>query len=161
MKIIFIYLLVSSALFAASPKDLDLKNFVKKGEALIEVTIFKIDVYIASYFENAAGNEQALELSYQIDVEKKHSVEGWTEGFKPLDKEKYKGAIQWVNDQTADMKKGDRFIIWKNGDLVRFYHNDKLSSEIRDKLVSEIVMFPWIGNEPLDKKVKKKLLGKK
>ena len=51
-------------------------SLVLKGEALIEVTIFKIDVYQASYYESPSGKVQLINLKYLRDVSKKHYQKG-------------------------------------------------------------------------------------
>ena len=142
-------------------ESLDMRKFKLIGSSLIEVTIFKIDVYQANYFTgiSAANNSSLLELDYKIDVEKKHSLEGWKEGFKNLDKAKYKDAIDWIYRNTPDVKKGDKFSIKKKADEVIFYHNGVLISKIKNKKVSFLSMYPWIGDKPLDDKIKRDLLG--
>ena len=134
-------------------------GFEKKGEALIEVTIFKIDVYLATYYENMSSKERLLELKYLMDVERKLSLKGWSEGFLPLDKKKYSSAINWIEKNTFDLKKGQIFSIVITDAITKFYKNGKLQSETKDPLVAEIAHFPWIGDKPLDKDIKRKLLG--
>ena len=158
LLIFFMILTYTSAGFGKEKLNLD--NFNFQGEALIEVTIFKIDVYVAKYYVKKGSPESVLELQYKIDVEKKHSLKGWKEGFKPLDKNLYKKAIKWVYDNTHEMKSGDSFAIWKNKDSVRFYHNKNLIAEVKDKQISYIVTYPWLGEKPLDNDIKNKLLGK-
>jgi hypothetical protein len=159
----FLILVISLSLLPAISSSnllLDKTEFSLRGEALVEVTIFKIDVYIAKYYDSKKlDGLHLLELNYQIDVERKHSLEGWSAGFKPLDIKKYEKSIEWIYDKTQDMKKGDSFSIWVKGSEVRFYLNNKLLAQVVDKDISDIAFFPWIGKEPLDEDIKKRLLG--
>jgi len=155
-----IYFFTFTASFANDFLKMD--EFVLRGEALLEVTLLKIDVYRAKlYHSNNDKKVLVLELNYLIDVEKKHSLMGWQEGFKPLDTDLYKNAMNWIYKNTIDLKKGDKFSIWKKENKVRFYHNQKLTAELEDPKVSFLVTYPWIGDKPIDEKIKKNLLGEK
>tara|TARA_B100000886_G_C20334054_1_gene453684 strand:- start:230 stop:691 length:462 start_codon:yes stop_codon:yes gene_type:complete len=133
------------------------------GEALIEVTIFKIDVYRASYFvgkDKFKKPVELLELIYLRDVKREHSISGWKEGFKNIDKKRYAEAIRWIFENTVSVKEKDCFSILKKSNEVSFYLNNKLIATTKNKRVLEIVHSPWIGKKPLDDEVKLKLLGK-
>lgn len=156
--ILFFFSISSFSLFARD--ELNMHEFKVLGEALIEVTLFKIDVYTAKLYQsNSLKNVTVLELDYMIDVDKKYSLQGWKEGFKPINQAKYKAAIDWIFENTIDLNKGDKFSIWKSKNEVRFYHNLKLVAQIKDPFVNQIALYPWIGENPLDQEMKNKLLG--
>ena len=155
-SVVLIFLFLQRTSFAKELKREDLKF---RGKALIEVTIFKIDVYEASYRSNIKLNKTLLELKYLMNVEKKLSIKGWTEGFKPLDKKIFKEAISWVEKNTNDMKKGDVFSMLIENKKVSLFHNGKFLASSTDPNVANIIHYPWIGDKPLDKEIKNKLLG--
>ena len=155
-------LLTSVELYAAKlSKELSKKDLVLKGSSLIEVTIFKIDVYVASFYVSSINgdNTELLELDYKTDVKKKYSIEGWEEGFKNVDRSRYREAINWIYRNTPNVIKGDKFSIERKGNLVWFFHNGILLSEIKDELVSYLALLPWVGDKPIDQKIKNELLG--
>ena len=129
------------------------------GKALLEYSIFKIDVYEISYFKGPNGVEE-LVLDYKVDVKRKHSIEGWKVGLEPILKEKpeYKEKAQWIMDQTVDLKDGDRFTIRKNKTETILLKNNKEVARSQDKVVSLLAFEPWIGKKPIDEEIKNKLL---
>ena len=141
---------------------LQLDNYKKIGEKLVEFSIFKIDIYIVSYYEKTGGKGKALNLNYQMDISKNLSIKGWEEGFSWMeskDKKKYKTAIKWIFDHTNDLKKSDNLTIYIVDGTTTFKKNGDLVGTTKDKLVSEIVLTPWIGDRPIREDVKKALLG--
>ena len=50
------------------------------GKAMLEYSIFKIDVYEVSYFKDKKTKVEKLTLNYKRDVAAKHSLEGWKVG---------------------------------------------------------------------------------
>ena len=146
--------------YLTSAETLKREILTFRGKALIEVTIFKIDVYEASYRTSKRLDTKLLELTYLMDVERKLSLKGWKEGFKPLDKKVYKEAISWVEENTNDMKKGDVFSMLIDNKKVSLFHNGRFLASSTDPNVVKIIHFPWLGEKPLDEDIKNKLLGK-
>lgn len=134
-------------------------EYKQVGTYLLEYSIFKIDVYQITYFK-AADSEKLL-LDYKVDVAKKHSLEGWKVGLKhKLDKPEYKEKAQWLFDHTVDMKKGDKFEIVKTNGTLELIRNGNLIGKTTDPLVLELAFEPWLGEKPVDNKLKAALLGK-
>ena len=132
-----------------------------RGEALIEVTIFKIDVYTAKYYTSVDKEHLAvLDLHYLMDVKKSLSIKGWKEGFKKLDKKKYGQAMNWIFENTISVKEGDIFSIKVEKDKVSLILNKNIVATSTDPNVRFLAHYPWVGERPIDKKVKNKLLGK-
>lgn len=132
------------------------------GKALLEYSIFKIDVYEASYYKGDDSLEE-LHLDYKRDVIRKHSIAGWEKGFEPIIKKdpSMKDKLQWVMDKTIDYDKGDLVILQRKGEQVKILRNDKIIAETKDAVVASYLFAPWIGEEPIDDDIKEKLLGKK
>lgn len=132
------------------------------GKALLEYSIFKIDVYEVSYYKGENSLEE-LHLDYKRDVVRKHSIAGWEKGFEPIIKKdpSMKEKLKWVMDKTVDYDKGDLVILRRVGDEVKILRNDKVIAETKDAVIASYLFAPWIGEEPIDKEIKQKLLGKK
>ena len=62
--------------YLTSAETLKREILTFRGKALIEVTIFKIDVYEASYRTSNKSDTKLLELTYLMDVERKLSLRG-------------------------------------------------------------------------------------
>lgn len=128
------------------------------GKALLEFSIFKIDIYEIAYYKTKGAEE--LRMEYKRDVKKKHSILGWEEGLKRLLKEKkYRSKAEWIYSNTPAMKKGDVFAIRKQGDTVQFLKNEQELASVEDEALAEMVFEPWLGTPPVDQKIKNKLLG--
>lgn len=130
------------------------------GTALAEFSIFKIDVYQISYFKAENGKEE-LHLDYKREVKKKYSIMGWEEGLEPVLKKNpdYKPKYDWIINQVVDLKEGDLYVIRKENSKVSMLKNGKLVGEIDDKIIASMVFEPWLGEVPVDKDIKKKLLS--
>ncbi|MDA8791829.1 chalcone isomerase family protein [Bacteriovoracaceae bacterium] len=156
MKLIILSLLLSINLAYA-------KELTKIGSALLEydVLFFSVDVYEITYFRNDMGNEE-LVLDYKVDVEKKHSIEGWNVGLDHLFKEKpvYKEKAKWILNNTIDLKDGDKFVIRKNIHEVILIKNNQEMAKVIDPIIAEMIFEPWLGKKPIDKKIKSKLLNR-
>ena len=130
------------------------------GSAMAEFSIFKIDVYQISYYKGK--DKERMILDYKRDVKKKYSIMGWEEGLEPILKANpdYKDKYNWIIKQVRDLKEGDIYIIDRNGEEVTMKKNNIVIGTIKDKIIASLVFKPWIGEKPVDKKLKKKLLGK-
>lgn len=134
-------------------------EYKQVGTYLLEYSIFKIDVYQITYFK--AADAEKLVLDYKVDVEKKHSLEGWKVGLKhKLDKPEYKEKAQWLFDHTVDMKKGDKFELVKSNGTLEFFRNSQSIGKTSDPVIVELAFEPWLGEKPVDDKLKASLLGK-
>ena len=137
------------------------ENFSLKGEYLLEYSIFKIDIYIISYFQGEAPGTSMITLNYQRDLEKHISEKGWVEGFKNNvpDEKGYQIAMDWLIKNTPSVKEGDILYILKKDKVVSIYKNKKFLAGIEDPKIAEIVFLPWIGPKPVIKELKDALLG--
>lgn len=129
------------------------------GTYLLEYSIFKIDVYQITYFK--AEDSEKLVLDYKVDVKREHSLEGWKVGLKHKLKDKaYEPKVQWLYDHTVDMKKGDKFSLVKSKGTLELFKNSELMAKTTDPMILELAFEPWLGEKPVDDKLKKALLGK-
>lgn len=152
------YLLISTLLtFSAYAGELKLV-----GKSLLEYSIFKIDVYEISHYRSDDGVHE-LHLDYKLDVEKKHSQKGWEVGLNPiLEKNpELKSKVKWIKEQTVDYASGDKVILRREKDRVQIYKNNNLLAETNDAEIAKLIHAPWIGDFPIDKDIKKELLGDK
>ena len=131
------------------------------GTALLEYSIFKIDIYQVSYFKGPKDTEE-LVLEYKTNVKREHSKEGWKVGLEPIVKQRQLKAeqIKWIFDNTVDLAKGDKLTIRKQKDQVTLLKNDQQLATINDKLIASLILYPWLGDKPIDEEIKAKLLGK-
>ena len=139
------------------PKDLKMV-----GKAMLEYSIFKFDVYEISFHKNESG-EDMLQLVYQRDIKKEHSIMGWEEGMKPLLKKKpeHTDKFKWFITNTFEMKEKDVFQIKRSSDFtVSLIKNNKLIAKKTDSDLYEMAFYPWLGEKPVDAKIKRKLLNK-
>ena len=156
LKAIFINLLIYSTCFASEYKLI--------GSSLLEVTIFKLDVYELYYYEKKDNKSihQKLTLKYLRDVKKKYSVMGWSQGLekyiKTPDEQK---ALKWFLSTTNDIKEGDQMDIIKSNNKVQIFKNGKIINESNDPDVFKLSHAVWIGKYPISEKIKEQLLGGK
>jgi len=132
------------------------------GKALLEYSIFKIDVYEISYFKDKEGYEEIV-LDYKIKVKRKHSQEGWKTSLEePMKKAGLsQRQISWIYQNSVDMNKNDTLSLIRQKDKVTILKNKKLIATITDKVIAKLILDPWIGEFPIDKIIKYKLLGVK
>jgi len=121
-----------------------------KAKALMEV--YWIDVYDVSHYKSSSA--EAIKLDYIIDVSSKHSCEGWEKGLKQnLEEQKVteetKNAIKWLCETAIDLKKGDQLVFYREKNLVKIYHNQKLIQEKSDELIASLLLLPWLGPKPV------------
>lgn len=138
----------------------DLKQAKLKliGKALLEYSIFKIDVYDIAYYEVENPIGSLIELKYKRDIDRDVSIKGWSAGFKKL---KADEQLKWLSDKTIDMKENDIFRIWRlPNNVTRLEKNGVNVGESNDPKLHEVVHLTWIGEFSVDEDLKKKLLGK-
>lgn len=130
------------------------------GKGMLKFSIFKIKIYEMTYLKDAINNERLM-LEYKRDVEKKYSIKGWKEGFKYIiekDK-KYNEKAEWFYDNTVDFKKGDKLIIEKIKNKVSLLKNGIVLSQTEDETIAKMAFEPWLGEIPVDKELKNKLIN--
>jgi hypothetical protein len=129
------------------------------GSYLLEYSIFKIDVYQITYFKGK--NNEKLVLDYKTSVKKKYSIEGWKAGLKDkLQDKSLEAKVQWLFDHTTDLENGDQLTLIKSPTLLEIYKNEKLLGKTSDAVVIALAFEPWLGEKPVDDKLKLALLGK-
>ncbi len=159
-----ILVLVASATFYSilQAQDLPSEGSVEKvqwqGEALVEVGPFGLDVYIARFFDSGTGLK-LIELEYLRDVMRKFSMMGWDKGLAVFDTAVYRDAVDWIKEKTPDIKEGDRFTVRVDQMRTTIWLNGNVIGETNDPVVAQIILSPWIGEQPVDENVKQKLLG--
>jgi len=131
------------------------------GTALLEYSIFKIDIYQISYYKGP-GEIEELVLEYKTNVKREYSQEGWKVGLEPIIKQKQlkPEQVKWIFDNTIDLAKGDKLTIRKVNDEVTLLKNGQSVATVKNELIASIIHYPWLGEKPIDDKLKAKLLGK-
>lgn len=133
-------------------------GFKLKGRA--SLTYYFWDVYDINYLENSDKDIKVIKLKYLRDIDKDISQKGWSESLAHLkDSEK---ELKWFKKNCVDLKEGDELALYRIGsDKVRIEKNGKIiTEETSSTKLNELIHYPWIGEKPIDKKIKKKLLGK-
>jgi hypothetical protein len=128
------------------------------GTHKLEVTMFGIDVYNASYFKD--GDNNKITLKYLRDVEKKYSVEGWEKGLAKYDTKEEKEARKWLINTSEDIKEGDVLELIEKENKLIITLNGKITHQNNDKLIAKLALAPWIGKYPAKKEMKNDLIGK-
>jgi hypothetical protein len=128
------------------------------GTHLLEVTMFGIDVYKASYYKDADNNK--ILLQYLRDVEKKYTVEGWEKGLVKYDSNEEKEARKWLVKTSGDIKEGDVLELIQEENKLKIVLNGKVTHQSDDNLIAKLALAPWIGKYPAKEEMKKDLLGK-
>lgn len=151
MKFFIWFLLLAHSTFA-----LELK-----GKALLEYSIFAIDIYEISYYANNDNSQLKLELLYKRDIDKDISRKGWQVGLEKnnIDLSKKEKEFNWIINHTPDLKEGDKFVISVKKNTVEFICNERTLGEIEDESLAKLVLLPWLGPEPISEKIKSSLLG--
>ncbi len=148
-KIILLFLIVSSAIAG---------QYKLIGTHLLEVTMFGIDVYKASYLKD--GENQKISLKYLRDVEKKYSVEGWETGLEKYTKPEEIKAKKWLIETTSDLKEGDTLELKTENQKLTISKNGKVTHESSEATIAKLALAPWIGKYPAKEEMKKDLIGK-
>lgn len=134
----------------------------KVGEGVLEYSIFKIDLYKVSYYRGPSKQER-LVLTYYRDIKREHSQKGWKVGLAPIVKKMglKESDYSWPLTNTVDAVKGDVLEIEKSGNKVTLSKNGQKYASIDDPLVAKLIFYPWLGDKPIDRSLKSKLLGGK
>jgi hypothetical protein len=147
------------SLFFSAASWADKPEFQLIGKYLLEYSFLKIDVYEISYLKSATGTEK-LVLDYKMGVKKKHSIEGWKVGLKHKESNpELTQKIQWIHEHTADMEKGDRLSLVRSAGTLEMFKNDSSIAKVADPVIAELAFEPWLGEPPIDAKLKASLLG--
>lgn len=159
MIIIGASLVLATVISGAAPADsTDHSGMQLRGESLVEVGPFGLDVYIARFFSDTGG-VRSMELEYLRDVAKEFSIMGWEKGLASFESSVYQGAIEWILAITPDLLKGDRLEMRVAGEATSVFVNGRLIGASDNPQVAELIHAPWIGDAALDSEVKKRLLG--
>lgn len=135
-------------------------GFQLQGSYLLEYSIFKIDVYEVSFYQSKEA--QKLVLDYKTKVKKKYTIEGWKVGLKDKLKDPLlTPKVQWFFDNSVDVIQGDKISLIKTKEKLELLKNDKLIAETSDPVIVSLAFEPWLGDRPVDKKMKSALLGEK
>ena len=136
------------------------KGYPLKGKALLEFSIFKFDIYEIAYYEKSK-NDFIITLDYKRDIKREHSLEGWKVGLEKNLKEldSYREQIDWIKAHTKSVKKGDLYKIKVLEDTVTFFLNENVIGKKKDAKLASIVHLPWLGRNPVDEEIKKRLLS--
>ncbi len=154
MKNLFIMLILSLSSLSTFASE-----FRLVGSHLLEYSMFKIDIYQISYFKSS--NAEKLVLDYKYPVKKEHSIEGWKVGLKhKINEEENLKKAQWLFDHCYDLKKGDQLTLVKREGNLEIYLNDELKGKTKDEKILALAFEPWLGEAPVDLKLKDSLLGK-
>jgi len=148
-------------------------RFMKRGEGLLEYGIFKIDLYRLSLYSEKESSEvdiyqgkksSKLELKYERDIEKAYSNLGWVKGLEKNLGDKmgqYEDQLNWLKTNTPSVRKGDLLEISVETSGVSLKLNGTLLAQSNDIKLREIILLPWLGQNPVDDKLKRDLLGLK
>jgi hypothetical protein len=143
---------------ASTPSRADEYKLI--GSSLLEVTMFKLDVYKIKYYEKNK-TEQKLTLKYLRDVEKKYSVMGWEQSLEKIKDKNLKSAKEWLVNTSSDIKENDLIEIYKDSNSVIFKKNGVQTHKSKNPNIIQLVLEPWIGRYPITKEIKNELLGGK
>lgn len=136
---------------------------------------FFFDIYIAElYMESpsasvekiiaAKGSKRMVMHFLYEEVTKDKLVDGWNEGFagnsSPEDVAALQERIQSFNEMFVDVKKGDRILldfVPGTGTIVTIAKVEK--GVIEGKDFNDALLLIWLGEKPVNKKLKKQLLS--
>lgn len=136
---------------------------------------FFMDIYIAElYMESpaasvdeiiaATGSRRMVMYFLYKEVSKDKLIEGWVEGFAgnsgPEDVTALQSRIDSFNTMFVDVKKGDRIVldfVPGTGTIVTVANEEK--GVIEGKDFNDALLLIWLGEKPVNKKLKKQLLS--
>ena len=158
-------------------KMIDVSEKIKKhslelrGSGIKKFLIF--DIFIASFYlpkdipsKNALiDNPKMIKLEYKAPVPKSRIAKGTLGGMEkntsPEEFLKMKDRIEELKTFFESVEPGDTFInIYVPGEGTQFILNDKLLGMIPGPDFGKATFTVWLGDYPVDKKLKKQLLGK-
>ena len=155
---------------AQDSSSFDESNYFKTGEYLYEFGFFKLNVYKVHFYCKSksctkkeikdANGTFYIKFEYLRDVKKKYTVKGWNVGLKRnLGSEylKFKNEIDWLKQNTFEIKKNDEVLIYVSGGEVAFYKNNEIMAKTQNMKLAKIIFLPWIGEKPITKNCIKNL----
>lgn len=136
-----------------------LTELKKLGKSKLELPFLGLDLCQIEYYQ--AQSSHAVRLIYLRDIKKSHSLLGWDKGLNQNLKspQEYQEQINWIKDNTVDMQINDELIIKISTHQVELIKNGKLLASKKDEKLAQIILLPWIGENPVDSKVKSELLN--
>lgn len=156
-------LLININLASASNAQTESLKMVGEGE----MSWLFIDLYKAAlYSQNGDYKEhtypQALNITYQKDIGKKHLISATEKEWNKLSINN-KQSPYWLaslNKLWPDIKKGDNllFMVEANGQGF-FYHNDHLLGGINSRQFSDAFLAIWLSKNTSEPSLRKQLVG--
>lgn len=156
MKTIALFIFIISSSFAyeciAQKEGL-------KGRAKLSYIFW--DLYNLAYYQESPEVSN-LRINYLRDIDNDKLNMGWEKGLKENIKNEitYQVVLSWLTKVTPSVKKGDCLDISINKEEVKISLNGKELAQNKDRNIASYVLSPWLGENPVDSDVKKKLLGK-
>lgn len=169
--LIAILLIGTHSLFASFPKEIKLEqqSIKKIGEGEYHyLSLFH--VFSAAYYSNSKTPENLAEEEYVLILEYKRAIKATefheitSEGIRRRTDKKYfeklKPSITEFNKLYKDISPGDRYQITYLNNTVSLSKNQKHLGSVKNQEFSRALLSIWLGQKPLNKKLKKKLLAK-
>ena len=69
----------------------------------------------------------------------------------------FKNEIEWLKQNTFEIKKNDVVEIGVEEGEVTFYKNNEIMAKTNNIKLAKIIFLPWIGEQPITKNCKKHL----
>lgn len=137
-------------------------TFQLQGSAQLTYSWFRVRVYDLAYYtkSSTSQNDELLLLKYHRDIPKKWSIRGWEEGLKKNFKnfpDQYQSQWQWFQKYTPEISRQDKLFLIRKGHQVTMKLNQEVLTTIEDEKLAEMILSPWIGENPIDADIKKNL----
>lgn len=144
------FLSISLAFFASTVLA---EDFKLSGKAKLEYSIFYIDVYDLELRVNSQGHKK-LKLTFLTDMKKEWLNEGWDKTLTMVSD----SDLKWIKHVTPKAKKGESLEITSIADQVTLFFNTKELAKRQSPELAKFILSPWIGDKPIKKSIKEKLL---
>lgn len=158
MKTLLILTLLINISWAKDKCIVDSSNL--QGKGLLTYSWFSVELYNIAYYKSK--QREVLKLNFRRDIDSYYLNQGWDEGLKSFEKNKSnKLALDWLKENSPNAKEDDclEYHKYKNGNVELIFNNKKVA-KTNSKVLASMVFYPWIGDDPVDKKLKQQLLGK-
>ncbi len=153
-------------------KNFSNKNMVLLGTALKRFLTFRVvtvDLYIAEGYKSddvLSDIPKRLEVNYHVNIPKQELDRATFKGIKQNYSQEQLTAllpqINQINSYYPDVKAGDQITItYVPGQGSEVELNGLVKGTVRGKDFAKAFFAIWVGENPVDKEAKLKLLGKK